>query len=39
VAAAKAAETKDLDAVFMAGGHIYEACMACHRQYMTKATR
>ena len=37
VAAARAAETKDLDAVFVAGGHIYEACTAYHQQYM--ATR
>jgi len=39
VAAAKAAEAKDLDAVFVAGGHIYEACTACHQQYMTNAPR
>jgi len=35
MAAAKAAETKDLDAVFVAGGHIYETCTACHQQYIS----
>ena len=39
MAAAKAAETRDLDAVFVAGGHIYETCTACHQQYMTNAPR
>jgi hypothetical protein len=33
VGAAKAAESKDLDAVFVAGGKIYLACTGCHQQY------
>ena len=31
--AMKAAEAKDADAVFAAGGEIYEACRACHQRY------
>lgn len=31
--AMKAAEAKDPDAVFAAGGEIYEACRACHQRY------
>jgi cytochrome c556 len=37
VGAAKAAESKNLDAVFAAGGKIYLACTGCHQQYMTNA--
>lgn len=32
--AAKAAEAKDTDAIFVAGGHIFQACTACHLQYV-----
>jgi putative intracellular protease/amidase len=32
--AAKAAEAKDTDAIFVAGGHIFQACTACHLQYI-----
>lgn len=31
--AIEAAEAKDVDALFDAGGAIYEACTACHAQY------
>jgi hypothetical protein len=31
--ALKAAESKNADAVFAAGGRIYDACAACHRRY------
>jgi len=31
--ALKAAEAKNADSVFAAGGRIYDACAACHRQY------
>lgn len=31
--AMKAAEAKDADAVFDAGGEMYEACRACHQRY------
>jgi len=31
--AMKAAEAKDADAVFAAGGEIYEACRGCHQRY------
>ena len=34
VGAAKAAESRNLDAVFLAGGQIYQACTGCHQQYM-----
>jgi len=37
VGAAKAAESKNLDAVFVEGGRIYLACTGCHQQYMTNA--
>jgi len=37
VGAAKAAESRNLDAVFTAGGTIYLACTGCHQQYMTNA--
>jgi hypothetical protein len=33
-AAARAAEARNLDAVFVAGGHIYQACTGCHLQYL-----
>jgi hypothetical protein len=32
--AAKAAEAKDTDAIFVAGGHIFQACTACHLLYI-----
>jgi len=32
--AAKAADAKDTDAIFLAGGHIFQACTACHLQYI-----
>jgi hypothetical protein len=35
VGAAKAAESRNLDAVFLAGGQIYQACTGCHQQYMS----
>ena len=35
VGAAKAAESRNLDAVFRAGGQIYLACTGCHQQYMS----
>ena len=35
VGAAKAAETRNLEAVFVAGGQIYQACTGCHQQYMS----
>ena len=28
-----AAEQQDADALFSAGGQIYQACLACHEQY------
>lgn len=36
VAAAKAAEAKDLDALFEAGGPLYEACLHCHERYISE---
>jgi hypothetical protein len=35
VGAAKAAESRNLDDVFLAGGQIYRACTGCHQQYMS----
>jgi len=32
-----AAEARDADALFEAGGRIYEACVACHAQYWLPA--
>lgn len=29
-----AAQKQDADALFDAGGHIYQACLACHNQYL-----
>jgi hypothetical protein len=37
-AAAKAAAAKNTDAVFTAGGKIYQACTGCHLQYINPAT-
>ena len=34
--ALSAAEAKDADALFTAGGQIYNVCRACHQQYMIK---
>ena len=36
--AAKAAEAKNTDAIFNAGGKIYQACLGCHLQYINPAT-
>jgi hypothetical protein len=36
--AAKAAAAKNTDAVFNAGGKIYQACLGCHLQYITPQT-
>jgi len=36
--AAKAAAAKNTDAVFIAGGKIYQACTGCHLQYINPAT-
>ena len=36
--AAKAAAAKNTDAVFNAGGKIYQACTGCHLQYINPAT-
>ena len=33
--ASKAAESKNVDAIFEAGGKIYLACAGCHQQYIT----
>ncbi len=33
--AVKAAEAQDSDALFKAGGQIYNVCRACHQQYVT----
>ena len=35
VMAIKAAEAQDSDALFKAGGQIYNVCRACHQQYVT----
>jgi cytochrome c553 len=35
VEAMKAAEAKDKQALFDAGGRIYSVCAACHQQYLT----
>ena len=35
--AIKAAEAKDKQALFDAGGRIYSVCAACHQQYLTGA--
>ena len=35
VLAMKAAEAKDAEALFSAGGTVYEACVACHNRYRT----
>jgi mono/diheme cytochrome c family protein len=32
-----AAEARDADALFEAGGQIYQACVACHAQYWLPA--
>jgi hypothetical protein len=37
-AAAKAAAAKNTDAVFVAGGKIYQSCAGCHLQYINPAT-
>jgi hypothetical protein len=34
MAMSKAAETRNADAVFEAGGHLYDACTACHMKYL-----
>lgn len=36
MAAARAAEAKDVDALMSAGGLIYDACLKCHAQYLPK---
>jgi hypothetical protein len=36
--AAKAAEAKNTEAIFKAGGKIYQACLGCHLQYINTAT-
>ncbi|MDP3854758.1 hypothetical protein [Phenylobacterium sp.] len=36
LAAMKAAQAKDKQAVFDTGGKIYEVCVACHQRYMPK---
>jgi hypothetical protein len=36
MAAARAAEAKDVDALMSAGGQIYDACVKCHAQYLPK---
>ena len=33
ISALEAAKAKDSDALFDAGGKIYQACLACHQQY------
>jgi cytochrome c556 len=33
-AAMAAADARDADALFDAGGQLYQACRACHDQYM-----
>jgi hypothetical protein len=38
VETAKAAQARNIDAIFMAGTHIYEACTGCHLQYMPALT-
>jgi hypothetical protein len=35
--ALKAAEAHDAEALFAAGGQVYEACRGCHEQFMTSA--
>ena len=35
--AARAAKARNLDAVFVAGGQIYQACTGCHQQYIAAA--
>jgi hypothetical protein len=32
--AAKAADAKNTDAIFAAGGRLYQACLGCHLQYI-----
>ena len=34
ILALRAAEAKDSDALFDAGGRIYQVCLACHGQYL-----
>ena len=34
VQVAKAAEAKDIDGILAAGGQMYAACTACHREYL-----
>jgi hypothetical protein len=36
--AARAAEAKNTEAIFSAGGKIYQACLGCHLQYINPAT-
>src|SRR5438128_7235921 len=36
--AAKAAEAKNTEPIFNAGGKIYQACLGCHLQYINPAT-
>ena len=33
IRARDAAEAQDADALFVAGGHLYNVCVACHQQY------
>ncbi|NJO12580.1 MAG: cytochrome c, partial [Gammaproteobacteria bacterium] len=35
----EAAEAKDVEAYFNAGGALYEACTACHSKYLVARTR
>jgi len=35
-AVAKAAESKDIDAVLLTGGELYDTCTACHGKYLPK---
>lgn len=37
VLAMKAAEARDVDALFDAGGQIYNVCASCHRQYVDES--
>jgi hypothetical protein len=32
--AAKAAAAKDIEAMLIAGGHLYLSCVGCHQQYV-----
>jgi hypothetical protein len=37
MAAARAAESKDIDAIMDAGGRVYDTCQGCHARYLVAA--